>query len=70
MPITSPATFLKQKMRSTPDGNFLISLNPKYEPIPINIDRHSKGNKFPLFLSMLADLDHSFIIPPVLYLKE
>jgi SOS-response transcriptional repressor LexA len=25
-----------KKFRSTPDGNFLISLNPKYNPIPIN----------------------------------
>lgn len=31
-----------KKMRSTPDGNFLISLNPKYEPIPINIDSSFK----------------------------
>ena len=25
-----------KKFRSTPDGNFLLSLNPKYDPIPIN----------------------------------
>ena len=27
-----------KKMRSTTDGNFLISLNPKYDPIPIQAD--------------------------------
>lgn len=25
-----------KKLRSTPDANYLLSLNPKYEPIPIN----------------------------------
>ena len=27
-----------KKLRSTPDGNYLISLNPKYDPIPINAE--------------------------------
>jgi SOS-response transcriptional repressor LexA len=27
-----------KKFRSTPDGSFLISLNPKYDPIPINAE--------------------------------
>ncbi len=31
-----------KKMRSTPDGNFLISLNPKYDPIPIQPDASFK----------------------------
>ena len=27
-----------KKFRSTPDGNFLISLNPKYDPLPIRTE--------------------------------
>jgi SOS-response transcriptional repressor LexA len=27
-----------KKFRSTPNGSFLISLNPKYDPIPINVE--------------------------------
>ena len=27
-----------KKFRSTPEGNFLLSLNPKYDPIPINAE--------------------------------
>ena len=27
-----------KKMRSTPEGNFLLSLNPKYDPIPIDME--------------------------------